>query len=370
MKVTCDREKLSQVFQLASSVVPTRTTKPVLANVKLELADDRATVMATDLEVAIRVEATGVQVQTPGTVLLPVKQFGSIVRESTDEKLHLESTGDRVLVHGQRSHFQLPTADPAEFPVVEPFAEENYHLVQTRFFRELVRRTVFATDPESSRYALGGVLLDMDEKSITAVATDGRRMARQTGPAQLVGEKPQGSAPIVPTRAMQIIERALDEGDDELQLAVRESSVVVRSGRTTIISRLVEGRFPNWRDAFPKDLPQAKVQLPVAVLLSAVRQAAVVTSTEHRGVDFTFAEGKLALAAHGAEEGESHVEVPITYDGEETTVRLDPRYVIEFLRVLDPQQLCTAELRGTDKAIIFLSDDGYAYIVMPLARRK
>ncbi len=386
MKATCDREKLLQVFQLANSVVPTRSPKPVLANVKLEAAEDRATLMATDLEIAIRAEASGVEVHSPGEVLLPVKQFGMILRESTDEKLVLESTGEHVLIRGQRSRFQLPTADPAEFPVVESFQEERYHTVSTRLFRELIRRTVFATDPESSRYALGGVLLELGKDSITGVATDGRRLARQQGPAETAEQaeneeaaepvdqaaapatQQSGKSTIVPTRAMQLLERALTDNEEPLQLAVRESSVIVRSGRTTIFSRLVEGRYPNWRNAFPKEPAQAKIQVPVGAFLAAVRQAGIVTSKEQRGVDFTFAEGKLLLAGHGAEEGESQVELPIAYDGEEVIVRLDPRYVSDFLRVLDAEQVCTVELRGSDKGLVFQTDDGYAYIVMPLSR--
>lgn len=368
MKATCDREKLSQVFQLVSSVAPSRTTKPVLANVKVEFAEDRATMMATDLEIAVRVEAPGVEVQATGEVLLPVKQFGMILRESTDEKLQLESSGEHVLVRGQRSRFQLPTADPMEFPLVEPFQEEQYHSVSTRLFRELIRRTVFATDPESSRYALGGVLLELSADSIIGVATDGRRLARQQGPAEAVGGHKPSESTVVPTRSMQLIERALSDNEEPLQLAVRESSVIIRSGRTTIFSRLVEGRYPKWRDAFPKEPAQTKIQLPIGAFLMAVRQAAIVTSKEHRGVDFSFGEGKLLLAGHGAEEGESHIELPIAYDGAEVIVRMDPRYVIDFLRVLDAEQVCTVELRGSDKGLVFTTDDGYACIIMPLSR--
>ena len=168
MKATCEREKLLHGFQTAASVAPTRSPKPILQNVKLEVTADCAMLSATDLEVGIRMEVPGFEVSAPGTVVLPISRFGPILRESTDEKLSLESDGRSTLVRGQRSEFRLPAENPDEFPAVSLFQEEKYHELPARFFREIVRRTAFATDNESSRYALGGVLLEMSEERIAA----------------------------------------------------------------------------------------------------------------------------------------------------------------------------------------------------------
>ena len=238
-----------------------------------------------------------------------------------------------------------------------------------RFFREIVRRTVFATDNESSRYALGGVLLELTADHITAVATDGRRLARQEGPAKSVGEQLAGDhMTIVPTRAMQLLDRALGDKDEVLQLSARENDVLIKSGRVVMYSRLVEGRFPKWRDVFPRRENTQRIELSVGPFYAAVRQAAIVTSDERRGVDFTFSQGKVVLVAHGAEYGESHVELPIAYEGPEIVITLDPRYLNEFLRVLNPEATLLMELRDSESAAVCSTDDGYAYVIMPLAR--
>jgi DNA polymerase-3 subunit beta len=368
MKLTCDREKLLYAFQMAASVVPTRSPKPILENVKLEAQPEHSTLMATDLEMGIRMEVVGFEVTVPGTVVLPLKRFGSILRESSDEKLRLESDGSKLLVCGERSEFQLPTQNPDEFPAVSPFQEEQYHQLTARFFRELIRRTVFATDTESSRYALGGVLLELSATEIIGVGTDGRRLARQQGPAESIGGHTSSENTVVPTRAVQLMERALAGNDENVQLAARENDVLLRSQRTTIYSRLVEGRFPRWRDVFPKQAEEVKIELTVGPFYSAVRQAAIVTSEERRGVDFTFGEGKLVLAGHGAEFGESHVELPIAYEGDPIRVKLDPRYASEFLKVLDPEVTFTLHLRDAESAVVCTTDDGYGYVIMPLAQ--
>jgi len=371
MKATCDREKLARAFQTVAGVAPTRSPKPILQNVKLEAKPERAILMGTDLEVGIRIELAGFDVEAPGSVLLPIARFGSILRESSDEKLSLESDGRRTVIRGQWSEFQLPSEEPTEYPAVAEFNEEKYHELPARFLREIVRRTVFATDNESARYALGGVLVELGPEKIIAVATDGRRLAKQEGPAKAVGGHTTGdNTTIIPSRAMQVLERALADNEESIHLAAHENDVLVRSGRTTIYSRLVEGRYPKWRDVFPRRDGAIRIELTAGPFHAAVRQAAIVTSDERRGVEFTFGEGKLVLAGHGAEYGESRVELPIAYDGPPLPVSLDPRFVSDFLRVLEPEQTVTVELRDSESAVLCATDDGYAYVIMPLAREQ
>jgi DNA polymerase-3 subunit beta len=371
MRLVCDREKLWHAFQTASSVAPARSPKPILQNLKLEAAAEGVTLMGTDLEVGIRIGVPGFEVEAPGSVVLPIARFGSILRESTDEKLTMETDGQKTLVRGQRSEFQFPSENPDEFPAVTAFEEKKYHELSARFFRETARRTVFATDPESTRYALGGVLVELTPEGIIAVATDGRRLAKQEGPAKSVGGHKSGDTPtIIPARAMQLLERALADNEENIQLAARENDVLVRSGRATIYARLVEGRYPPWRDAFVSRESTVKIELTVGPFFAAVRQAAIVTSEQRRGLDFAFGDGKVVLAGHGAEFGESLVEMPIAYDGPTVQIRLDPRYLSEFLRVLELEQTIVLDLKDGESAAVFTTDDGYGYIVMPLAREK
>ena len=368
MKLTCDREKLLQAFQLASGVAPSRSPKPILENVKLEVATDCVTLMATDLEVGIRIELVGFEVEAPGTAVLPIKRMGSILRESPDDKLHLESDGAKMRVHGERSEFQLPLQNPDEFPAVSSFSEEKYHKLPARLFREMIHRTVFAADNESSRYALGGVLVELTADKIIGVATDGRRLARQEGPAESVAGHETIETTVIPTRAVQLMERALADNEEHVELAARENDIQLKSQRTTIYARLVEGRYPKWRDVFPQSEGMIKIEMAVGPFHSAVRQAAIVTSEERRGIDFIFGDGKVVLAGHGAEYGESRVELPIGYDGPEIVVKLDPRFMGDFLRVLDPDQTFTIHARDGESAVVCSTDDGYGYVIMPLSQ--
>lgn len=369
MKVICNREKLLHAFQAVAPIAPVRSPKPILQNVKLEVTPEATTLMATDLEVGIRYEVTGIEVEASGATVLPTARFGSILRESSDETFRIESDSAGTVVRGERSQFNLPAENADDFPAISQFGESSYYELSGRLLRELIRRTVFATDNESSRYALGGVKLEWEKDALTAIGTDGRRLAKMDGPAQGVGSPPpMGDVTVVPTRAMQLIERALAEDGSEVQLAVRQNDVLVKNPRATIYSRLLEGRFPRWRDVFPQRENSLKLELVVGPLAAAVRQAAIVTSEESRGIDFTFGGGTLVLAGQTAEVGQSRVELPIPYDGEPLSITLDPRFVIDFLKVLDPEKSFTLDLQGSDGAAVCTTDDSYGYVIMPLAR--
>ncbi len=371
MKIVCNREKLLHAFQNVASVAPQRSPMAILQNVKLEVAEGGATLMATDLEVGVRYQTSGIDVEVPGEVVLPTDRFGRILRESSDETFRIECDGKSASVRGERSKFNLPVANASEFPPVAGFDEESYYEVPARLLRELIRRTLFATDAESSRYALGGIKLEVEEGILTAVATDGRRLAKMAGPVQTTGEPVGfGEATIVPSRSMQLIERVISDSDSEVQIAIRQNDLLVRTSCATVFTRLLEGRFPRWKEVFPQRTDSSKIELSVGPFNSAVRQAAIATSDESRGINFTFGEGSLVLAGRAAEVGDSHVELPINYNGKSITISLDPRYMIEFLKVLDDNQTFTIDLSDGDSAAVCSTDDGYGYVIMPLARDR
>jgi DNA polymerase-3 subunit beta len=169
---------------------------------------------------------------------------------------------------------------------------------------------------------------------------------------------------------MHLLERALAEDSSEVQIAVRQNDILVKNPRATIYSRLLEGRYPRWRDVFPQRANSLKLDLTVGPVYAAVRQAAIVTSEESRGVDFTFGEGSLVLSGQTAEVGQSRVELPIAYDGKALAITLDPRFVSDFLKVLEPEKTFTIDLQDSDAAAVCTTDDGYGYVIMPLARDR
>ncbi|MEM8678128.1 MAG: DNA polymerase III subunit beta, partial [Planctomycetota bacterium] len=257
-----------------------------------------------------------------------------------------------------------------EFPDTGQFNEEKHHVVAAKMLKELIRRTIFATDSESSRYALGGVLLEFGEDAITAVGTDGRRLAKMVGEAKSVAGhlSTAESTTIVPARAMQLLERAIPDDDSEIKLAATSNELKMHAPNITLVSRLVEGRFPKWQEVLVERPDAKQIQVTVGPLYAAVRQASIVASEESRGIDFCFGNGSLVMSSTTSEVGESRVELPIPYEGDEITVSLDHRFVSDFLKVLGGDKSATLAVKDDENPAEFSTDDGYTYVVMPMAR--
>src|SRR6202522_1402298 len=229
MRALCNREALLTAFGMVSGVVPARSPKPILQNVKLIAeADEGSVLMGTDLEVGIRHRVLGVKVEQPGSVVLPMAQTGSILRTSTDSELAIETNDERLIVRGLHSEFTLPVEDANLFPEVPDFAATSYHVVAAADLKKLIRRTIFATDVESTRYALGGVLIELDAESITMVGTDGRRLAKMSAAAEAEnGALPPSGSPVIPVKALKLIDRNLDDPDMAVHIAIQAGSAVL-----------------------------------------------------------------------------------------------------------------------------------------------
>jgi DNA polymerase-3 subunit beta len=338
--------------------------------VYMHLGSAGVELVGTDQEVAIRYRVKGVTTTSTGEALLPTARVSSILRELQDDTFDIVVEEQSLQLKAAGANFRLSSEDPRDFPPVPEFEETDYFKIPAAVFRQIIRRTAFATDAESTRYALGGLLLEFDDGKITVAATDSRRLAVATAACEKEGNpKAPEKTTVVPTRAMALLERSIDADSEFVDVAVRENDVLMRSGGCVIYSRLVEGRFPKYNDVIPKS---CAVSIPLAVspFHSAVRQAQIVTDEESRGVDFVFNESKLVLSSRAQDVGESKVELPIEYDHEEIRITFDPRYVADFLKVLSPETLVNLQLTSAEHAAVFRVEDSYTYVIMPLAQNR
>lgn len=370
MKVTCQRDSLLTACQIAGAAVAARTTKPILSNVKAVAQDDALTLMATDLEVGIRYELRGVKVSRAGSAILPVARLVSILRETTDADITLDAGEDVTTIKLTTGRFEMPGGDPAEFPDIPTFdAGDRYHEITAGALRTLIKRTAFAADKkETTRFAVSGVLWEADGGKARLVATDTKRLALCEGPADVRGEAdPKGQSHLIPLKTVGLLERNLADDGELIRVALKPNEALFQTERALIHTRLVEGRFPPYRNIIPKKMD---VRLPVAAadLLARVRQAAIMTDDESKRVDFHFEPGKVTLTARGPETGSSEVVMHLPdYDGPTVDIAFDPAYLTEMLRAIEGEPTAVLEMTDGTKPAVFRVGDGYLYLVMPLA---
>jgi DNA polymerase-3 subunit beta len=367
MKVRCHREGLLSGVQLASVAVPSRDLKPILQNIKVIADGDHCTLLATDLELGTRLEVPGIQVEEPGEALLPAGRLLAILREAPDDEMIIEADPQTCMVRGEHNEFEMGGEDPGEFPDVPAFSEETYHELASGLLREMIRRCIFAAAAENPRYALTGVLWELEGETTRLVATDGRRLAVTQGPAiGHGGQDTKGQTHVVPTKAMQLLERNLQDPEEPVRVCLRPNDVLFKTGRAVIYSRLVEGRYPPYREVFPKK-QAAKVPLTVGPFHGAIRQAAIMTDDESKKVVFSFDKKKLTLQAQGQKTGRSKVEMLLDYEGKNVKIAFDPKFLTDMLRVLNPDDALSLELIDGNSVALFRCGENYSYIVMPLS---
>ena len=373
MKVTCGREALNQAFQVASSVVPLRSTIPILQNVKVTARGKgpggTLEVVGNDLEIGVRCTMGGTgdakspaDVAEEGILVLPAARVSGLLRESQDEQVTLESDGNLATLRLKDSRYKIVGTDPADFPDLPAFDARSAVKVETSDFSAMIRRTIFATSEESTRYALTGILLDLREGELRLVASDGKRMA-------FVRKKTAGTGKpvkvIVPPKALQLLDRVLGEEDTVVQLQVEENQIKMQTSRAMIFSRLIEGSFPEYEEVIPKGADR-KVSVPAAPFHSAMRRAALMTSDKGKAVKLSFSKNRLRLETRAAEIGESEIDLEIAYTAEPLEMVFNPDYFIDFLRVVEDASL-EIDLKDRNTAAVLRAAGGdYTYLVMPL----
>ena len=368
MKVICNRGALLEALTVTGNAVQARTPKPVLLCVKLTAGDDRLIIAATDLEVAIRYSDTQVQIEEPGEALLPADKFRDIVRESIDDTLSIEITGDSAHIKGHDSHFKIFTQPTSEFPPVPDFEGEADFEVPAGQLKQLIGQTLFAAARESTRYAFNGVLVSAKQKKLDLVSTDGRRLAQAkidlTSTAKLDKDHKDGVKSIIPAKALNLLEKLIDDPAEMVGVQMRENQVIFHTSSATLTSNLVEGQFPPYQDVIPKDTDK-KMTAGTADFLSAIKRAALLTTEESKGVRLQFSKKGLVLTSRSPESGEATVNFACKYEGSDVEIGFNPQFLTEALRVVDSDEI-SLELTAPNRPGLLRGGPNFLYVIMPV----
>jgi DNA polymerase-3 subunit beta len=363
MKVIAQTPALQEALTLAGSIVATRTPKPVLQCVKLIATEDALTLMATDLEVGCRYQVTAVKVEEPGEALVPAERLSGIVREATgDESLTLETDKDACLVQGAGSKFRIFGYDPAEYPAVAEFPGKGDFQIPSAVLSDMIGKTLFATAKAHSHYAISGVLWEASGKKLQLVATDGHRLAQSKG--GLAKSVSSAVTAIVPAKLMSMIQRISADTEETLNVKVDENQILVQSSRATLVSSLVQGNFPKYGDVIPKE-SNRKATINTAEFGHRIRQAALLTNEESRGVKLSFGEKTVTLSSRAPETGEAEVECPIALEGEPVDIGFNPAFLIDALRIVDTEEI-SFEMNASNKPAVLKAGSDFLYVLMPV----
>jgi DNA polymerase-3 subunit beta len=372
MKLSIPKSDLQRGLGRIQSIVEKRNTMPILANVHLsatrEKADGRLELAGTDLEIGIRSELEA-DVSKAGTITASAKKLYEIVRELPDQPVHLETTQDSFLsIRCARADFNLSGNAADEYPTLPVASPSTTVNVQAAVLAQMIERTMYAASADETRYNLNGVFVEQlpDTGKLRMVATDGHRLAYVDREFGTELDALEGGV-IIPRKGLSELKRLVDEEDaDELELGFDGNYGLVRKRGVTLVMRLIEGDFPNYRQVIPRQTTRQLV-LQAGSLVQSLRRVALLSSERNRAVRFDLKSGLLRLSSSNPDLGEAHEEIDVDYEGEELTIAFNARYLMDCLGVLDAKEVRVDFQDSLSPAQITPTDDADTLaVVMPM----
>jgi len=227
---------------------------------------------------------------------------------------------------------------------------------------DMIGKTLFATAKAHSHYAISGVLWEAEGKKLQLVATDGHRLAQVRGGLTAAAES--SCTAIVPTKLMGLIQRVAGGTDEKLSIKIDDNQILVRTSKATLVSSLVQGNFPKYGDVIPKE-SNRKATVDTSKFEHRIRQAALLTNEESRGIKLSFQESNVTLSSRAPETGEAEVQCPIKLEGEPVDIGFNPTFLVDVLRIIDTDEL-VVEMSAGNKPAVIKSGHDFLYVIMPV----
>lgn len=374
MKIHIQRKSFVPAFSLVAGFAAQKELRPILQCVKIIAEESKVILMATDGETGARAEIAfdnPFNIARVGQALVPAKLLKKIFDETTDDEILLELNDTRLTVKGDKFRYALDTiAEVDSFPEVHSFDDNAVGFkIAGADLRRMIRHTNFASDALNVHFMLAGVKFFFYRDSALAVATDGRRLAHQKVAATVEGELPenfQEASAFFSIRALKQLQDA-SKTAEEVVFAVTNEAAQLKVGNVVVHATLKSGRFPDWERIIPDADTFKEITFIAGDLFRAVRQAEIVATDDKPGIVFSLETGKVLISSIGESRGDSVVELPISYDGDEVKIKFDARYLTDFLNALAPEEVVLFRFSPTEYRTLFETNDSYRYVLMQIS---
>lgn len=364
MKLSSHRRLLADGLQAAGHAVSGRSTLPILSNVLLDAKANQLRLLASDLEIWMECMIP-LSVEEEGAITVPARVLGEVVGSLPEAEVSLEADQTRLTIRSGRSEYSIQGLPADEFPAAPDVGDACTVGLKQAALRRLIRNTLFAASVDETRAILTGALMVVGKDSLKFVVTDMHRLAVDVTAAQ--GSAAEPKSVIVPSRALHELFRVLSgEDDPEVSVKVGESQAVFDLGDLRLVSRLIEGQFPNYERVIPAET-ERRLVVARDELLAAIKRAAIVARAEANKVVLRAREGMLSIEAESSDLGKAHEEVEVELEGEAVEIAFNADYLIDVLAALENESVAVSLSGPLNPGVIRPSDGGnYIYVVMPM----
>lgn len=360
MKFKIQKDDLLNGIQIVQNIITTKAALPILSNVLLEAQSDGLRLTATDLDVGISC-IVPVDTQEPGSITIPAKRFGDIIRELPSDHVDITTKKNNLVTIDVKScQFKIMGLGKEEFPKLPEFKDKEVIKLEQPLLKQMLNLTSFAVSLDETRYILNGILFKINKNIFSLVATDGKRLA-------IIEKKLNDNIDkdiyiIVPIKTIHELNRNLQE-EGELSMVLGANQAMFDLGSIVIISRLIEGEFPEYQQVVPP-VSDNVLKVDRTEFLLAVKRASLLSTPDYQAIKLEVFKNKLVLSKSTPDVGESREEVSVDYQGKEMVIGFNPNYLIDVLKNLTEDRV-GLELTDSEQPGV-IRCDGYVYIVLPM----
>jgi DNA polymerase-3 subunit beta len=364
--IEADRDTLLKPLQTVTGIVERRHTLPILSNVLIERDKDGTRFVATDLEIQVSTLAQGLKEAAKGfSLTVAARKLQDILRALPENtRVALSTDESRLQVKAGSSRFSLQTLPAEDFPrITDAAADEVKVSLPQKEFRRILALVHYAMAQQDIRYYLNGLLLVATADELKLVATDGHRLALATTALSGAGAAREV---IIPRKAVLEVLKLLGDSEEPIEISIRSNQVRFRFDDVVLVSKVVDGKFPDYTRVIP--VGHAKIITPErTALLQALQRTAILSTDKIRGVRIVLTSGSLRLICTNNEQEEAQEELAVDYQGDALDIGFNVSYLLDVLGNVSSEKICCAFSDPNSSCLVTLpGDEGFQYVVMPM----
>lgn len=365
MQFTITREQLLKPLQQVCGVLGSRPSLPVINNILLEIKENQLFLTGTDLEVELTTQAVLLDaVNASGKVTIPAKKFLDICRTLPDDSvISVQFEDDRALIRADRSKFNLATLPASDYPNLMDWKPEVDFTIDQATLARLIESTQFSMANQDARYFLNGMKFETEGNLLRTIATDGHRLAVCT---MALDQELLAHSVIVPRKAVLELVRLIGHNSDAVRLEIGTNNLRVSMNGIVFTSKLIDGRFPDYRRVFPRN-PDRILEADAEALKRALVRAAILSNERFRGVRLVLSQNLLKLTANNPEQEEAEEIIDVAYENVDMEIGFNVSYLLDVINTLKCQRVRLNLVDASSSCLIEDVDNSTAeYVIMPM----
>jgi DNA polymerase III subunit beta len=369
MELIIQKQNLLDALQLSLGIVEKRSSMPILSNVLIETHEDSIRIMATDLQVSIRLQCPA-QILESGGISILARKFFEIIRELPEDNIYMKlNENNRLLISCKDARFNIVGLPATDYPPLPELDSVKTIKIEGSLLRDMIQKTIISVSLDEGRFNLSGIYLEnvqeLGKRVLRMVSTDGHRLSLMDKEVETLEEGFLSKGVLLPRKAVSELIKIL-EIPGEAEIGFKDTFGVFRKEETLMIMRLLESNFPDYHLVLPKKKNKT-VSITKNDLIDIMKRMAVLSTDKYKGIKFKLAKGNLEIQSVNPDIGDAKENLALKYEGGSVEIGFNARFFIDVLQIMESETV-TLDLNDSVSPAILSGDKdpGFLALIMPM----